>query len=57
VCDGLRYRRRQVASSQGVLEEESRILAVDTGNLSSGLYLLRIKIGDAETVRSISVVH
>ncbi|MCD6587314.1 MAG: T9SS type A sorting domain-containing protein, partial [Candidatus Fermentibacteraceae bacterium] len=48
---------RQVASSQGVLENGSRVLRVDTGNLSSGLYLLQIKIGDIETVRSISIVH
>jgi len=48
---------RQVASSQGVLEDESQVLRMDTGNLSTGLYLLRVKIGDIETVRSISVVH
>jgi len=48
---------RQILAESGILREDESLLNIGVQELPSGVYLLRIRTGDLEVVRTVSIIH
>ncbi|MCD4701709.1 MAG: T9SS type A sorting domain-containing protein, partial [Candidatus Aegiribacteria sp.] len=48
---------RQILSESGILRDDESLLNIGVQELPSGVYLLRIRTGDLEVVRTVSIIH